>query len=282
MKRNPTTAAVTVLVLSMQFALAALLPRYSWIAVVMAAYFVGSFLSHGLWVLIHEYSHGLVFRRTRANRAMMIFANLALVVPSAIAFARNHLRHHAYLGEIEKDLDLPSEWEASLVGNSPVRKMVWILFCPLFQLCRHFRTPENRTIDHWLILNTVAVLIGDYFIALAFGIKGLAYLLLSNYFGLGPHPLGARFLQEHLVTKSPQETYSYYGMLNFLTFNVGYHNEHHDFPTVAWNRLPKLTRNCSEFYLGLRAYTSWLGLLFLFVSDRTISLRSRMVRTGRP
>ena len=35
-----------------------------------------------------------------------------------------------------------------------------------------------------------------------------------------------------------QETNDYYGWLNRIQLNIGYHNEHHDFPSVPWNRLP--------------------------------------------
>src|SRR5207245_7373140 len=50
-----------------------------------------------------------------------------------------------------------------------------------------------------------------------------------------------RWIQRHYMTaEGEQETFSYYGPLNRVAFNVGYHNEHHDFPSVPWNRLPEI------------------------------------------
>ncbi|WRX23470.1 hypothetical protein QQP08_015957 [Theobroma cacao] len=58
------------------------------------------------------------------------------------------------------------------------------------------------------------------------GWKPLAYLILSTFVGGGMHPMAGHFIAEHYVFKLDQETYSYYGPLNLLTWSVGYHNVH--------------------------------------------------------
>ena len=95
-----------------------------------------------------------------------------------------------------------------------------------------------------------------------FGWLPVAYLFLSTAFALGVHPVGARWIQEHYVFREGQETYSYYGPLNKLSFNMGYHNEHHDFPQVPWSRLPKVRALAPEFYDHLYYHRSWTKLLF--------------------
>jgi hypothetical protein len=59
----------------------------------------------------------------------------------------------------------------------------------------------------------------------------LKYLIVSSIFAIGLHPLGARWIPGHR-SRHGQETYSYYGPLNKVSFNVGYHNEHHDIVAV--------------------------------------------------
>ena len=66
-----------------------------------------------------------------------------------------------------------------------------------------------------------------------------------------------------------------------MSFNVGYHNEHHDLMTIPWSRLPQVRTIAPEFYEGLHAYTSWTALMVRFVSDRDISLFNYIVRRSR-
>jgi sphingolipid delta-4 desaturase len=132
--------------------------------------------------------------------------------------------------------------------------------------------------DGWIAANLVIVVLVDVAVLYGFGLKALAYLAFSTLFALGLHPLGGRWVQEHYVTAEGQETYSYYGILNKLCFNMGFHNEHHDFPNVPWNHLPKLTKMAPHHYRTLKSYRSWTAVLLNFIFNPAMSAYSRIVR----
>jgi sphingolipid delta-4 desaturase len=91
--------------------------------------------------------------------------------------------------------------------------------------------------------------------------------------------LGARWIQEHFTLERSQETFSYYGPINRVALNVGYHNEHHDLPSIPWNNLPKLRAMAPEFYDTLKSHASWSRLLFQFIFDPRYSLAGRVERS---
>eukprot|EP00121_Abeoforma_whisleri_P010500 Awhi_evm1s9685 len=72
----------------------------------------------------------------------------------------------------------------------------------------------------------------------------------------------------------PPHTYSYYGWLNDLTLNVGYHVEHHDFSQIPWTKLPELKRIAGEkWYPTKRAHKNrGLFEMYNFVTNPNISL----------
>jgi sphingolipid delta-4 desaturase len=104
------------------------------------------------------------------------------------------------------------------------------------------------------------------------------YLLLSLVFAGGLHPTSGHFISEHYVFEEGQETYSYYGPLNLVTFNVGYHNEHHDFPRIPGSRLPMVRKMAPEFYDNLHSYNSWVAVNWRFLTDKSVTLYSRTKR----
>ena len=75
------------------------------------------------------------------------------------------------------------------------------------------------------IVNLIIAFSFDAVMYYGFGIKAASYFLLSTILGLSLHPISGHFIAEHYVFQEGQETYSYYGPLNAITYNVGYHNE---------------------------------------------------------
>lgn len=162
------------------------------------------------------------------------------------------------------------------------------------------------------VLNLITQLSFDYMLMQVCGgsFKPVLYLLFSSFLAGSLHPCAGHFIAEHyffseiksggtesmkelaaqkdssssakssspLDSLTPPETYSYYGPLNILTYNVGLHNEHHDFPAIPWTRLPEVYRIAREFYEPLPCHRSWVWVIWAFILDQNVGLWCRVKR----
>ena len=277
--KNPLTIIPLVGIVAGMVIISWLLRDSAWWLIFLVAYFVGAFANHALFVMIHECSHNLLFKGKTGNYIASMIANLPHVLPSAISFTRYHRMHHVHQGNHDLDADLPDFWEARVFGNNFFSKALWLLLFPVFQVRRTFRLKNIKPVDSWIVTNWVLQLVFNIVIWVFISPKALMFMLISFFFSVGLHPLGARWIQEHyLVLDETQETYSYYGPLNLLAFNVGYHNEHHDFPSIPWNKLPEIKKHAPGYYDSLQSHMSWTKLFFRFLFDKNITLHSRILR----
>jgi len=278
---TPISAVWTLALVVTQCGLAFWIGPTRWFVWLPCAYVVGATIDHALWALIHDCCHNLVFRSRTANRWVAILANLPLVVPGAISFCKYHLLHHRHMGDMNLDAGVPGATESAVIGRSGTAKALWLAGTIVVQGFVRPRRLSVRLLDGWTIINIVVQTACLVALGLWVGAAPFKYLIASTVFAIGLHPLGARWIQEHFALVPGQETYSYYGPLNKVSFNVGYHNEHHDLVTIPWSRLPDVRRLAPEFYDGLHSYSSWTSLLARFVSDRNITLFTYIVRPSR-
>lgn len=141
------------------------------------------------------------------------------------------------------------------------------------------------------LFNVVVQLAFDLLLVHCLGAGALAYLITSSFLAGSLHPCAGHFIAEHYVFEKQSEnartppkaipvpeTYSYYGPLNALTYNVGLHNEHHDFPAIPWTRLFKLHEIAKEFYIDLPHHESWIWVVWQFIWDQEVGLWCRVKR----
>jgi sphingolipid 4-desaturase/C4-monooxygenase len=259
-----------------QLAFAYALRDAPWWCVVLVAYAAGGIVNQALLLAIHELSHNLAFRKPWQNRLFAVFVNLPVGVPVAETFRYYHSLHHVHQGDEALDTDLPTRFEARLLRGT-WQKALWLsvqgLAYALRPLFVHPKKPSAAE-----LLNLLVQLAFNAAIFSFWGIKALAYLPISSLIVMGLHPIAGHYISEHYVFRPGQETYSYYGPLNRLTFNVGYHNEHHDFPYIPGSRLARLRRLAPEFYDGLMHHTSWTATLWQYVTRPNLGAYSRIKR----
>jgi len=301
------TKYLTAAVVALQFLIAISLrstPFLSW-RFFLTSYIIGATANQNLFLAIHEISHNLAFKSPVVNRYFAIFANLPIGLPYCAAFRPYHLEHHKFLGIDGIDTDLPTRFEALFLQNVLGKAFFWyeiqqhlFLMGSTFQILFYAVRPmfvKAQTFTGLHYLNILVQFVVDYFLVTTFGWKPLVYLLFSSFLAGSLHPCAGHFIAEHYIlsyttpkpTKDhaipfPEETFSYYGPLNWLCYNVGYHNEHHDFPFVAWTKLPKLREIAAEFYDDLPHHDSWSWVIWDFITnDGGKGLWGRVKREGK-
>ncbi|RAH84145.1 methionine aminopeptidase [Aspergillus japonicus CBS 114.51] len=307
---EPLTKYVVLGVVSLQILCAYLLRNTSMLSWTFfaTAYVIGATSNQNLFLAIHEISHNLAFRSAMANRLLAIFANLPIGLPYSAAFRPYHLTHHKSLGVTGLDTDLPTAVEAFFL-DSLLGKAFFCTFQIFFYAVRpmFIYSPPFTSIH---LLNLAVQLSFDYALVQICGgsIQPVLYLLMSSFLAGSLHPCAGHFIAEHyffsqvshgteslqalqnpkeeqkspaphpLDSLPPPETYSYYGPLNFFTYNVGLHNEHHDFPAIPWTRLHELHRIAREFYEPLPCHHSWVWVIWTFILDKNVGMWCRVKR----
>jgi sphingolipid 4-desaturase/C4-monooxygenase len=255
--------------------------RNSWRLALLLGFTIGPYVDAGALCLIHEASHMLVFACPCYNRVLGILTNMIMIMPLSEIFMQHHNAHHKNLGNDEFDVDVPTDFEIDLIGNSTIGKAFWLTFNMIILPVRSvMRLPVK--VNRFLILNWV--------VCLSFGAlilfcsrQSFVYLLLSLLQSQGLHPANSRQVQRHIfngdeamrvANPNRPPTYSYYGRGNKLTLNVGLHVEHHDFPYIAWTRLPELRSIAGEQWYPTASSHPHRGFseIINFIINRNISL----------
>lgn len=270
---------VTVMVI-LQLAVCFAMKDQSWIIVLIFSYLFGGTINHSLTLAIHEISHNLAFGHSRplTNRLFGFFVNLPIGIPMSISFKKYHLDHHRYQGDERQDVDIPSGIETKLFTRT-ASKVIWVLLQPFFYGVRPFFI-NPKPLGKLEAINIILQLTFDYLLWYNWGTKALVYLVLGSFLATGLHPMAGHFISEHYMFVKGFETYSYYGPLNWLTWNVGYHNEHHDFPSIPGSKLPKVRQIAPEYYDNLPSHDSWVKVIWDFIFDPEIGPYARVKRSS--
>jgi sphingolipid delta-4 desaturase len=156
------------------------------------------------------------------------------------------------------------------------------------------KTPNELELLNWVV--QIAYDVALYILA-GQSFMPFLYLLLSDLFGLGSSPLAGHFIAEHYtfhpeeenlpthfeyqghkIRRAGPETMSYTGPLNFWSFSVGYHVEHHDLPNVPGSNLFALRTMAPELYENEKVHSSWTKVILDYIFTPGMGPFSRVKR----
>jgi fatty acid desaturase len=183
--------------------------------------------------LNHEAIHHNLGFSPRGHR-LVLHGLSALMLGSNSAVAYNHLRHHTHVGR-------PEDIEGKCGRMNGWRVLAYGPFFPVEMHVDAWRRggPDLRrrmTADLALNLGVVAVALASGAAFLLFHVAAMALAqCLTAFFAVWITHRGCH--GEALVARTQRS-----GIVNFLTYNMFFHLEHHLFPGVPVKHLPRLAQ----------------------------------------
>lgn len=200
--------------------------------VIFMGVFVGTLYDCAITNSVHELIHELAIEGSPvANKFLSGFVNLALVLPFAAGYHRSHRHHHAYLGT-DLDAKYPTMEEIQAYDQDFIGRLKYIFGHPLQGGKRWERIAPGDKPNQYIVWNERTVWLVDILILIFWGYKSLLYLLLAFWINDTIFIQGSKNYVDHWVSETDTYTSSYYGWVNMINFNIGYHREHHDFPNI--------------------------------------------------
>jgi sphingolipid delta-4 desaturase len=278
---DPRTVLALPVLLALHWGVAWLVSDAPVWAIFLAAFTLGQILIHAAGSLVHETAHNLIFRRPLPKRLFDL--GLEWILSSygrQLIYQYEHITsHHPHIGDYEHDYEHEDicafQSRMQLRADNPRLQRLLTVFTlivhalPLGSIlgdgvigwanARASGRPQRdaqreigaaRPPAGQMRLFMAVSALSNLTMLWLLGPWALLYHIwaLSLFLGkLGVWNLG-QSLSEHEGTDEITPTRSYYGPLNWLLFNTGYHNEHHTFPNVAWTRLPLLHRTAPEVF----------------------------------
>lgn len=302
---DPTTAVWCLAAAGTQLAIALAVGFGPWWLMLLTAWVVGTSINIMLFQLGHECVHGLVFKSKRLNRLWFTLTTLPMFLSGHHTWWEEHLVHHNDMGA-KKDFitrrrsyflrtrltsPLVFPYSAIMLVMQVMRSTIGLVMYAGGLLAGQSK-PTPRTLavladqhlvsgyvkdgaERWAVWYPLVNLVTCTALLLIGGWQSVVYLLASQAFFTGflhPYCLGWVLGISHFHgARRYQPTASHYGwLINLLSFNAGYHVEHHDLMTIPWRRMPALRRMAPEFYDNLETIPSytWLALQFVFSGPR--------------
>jgi len=209
---------------------------------------VGTIFDCAITNSVHELIHEMAIENwPLANKILSGYVNLALFLPFAAGYHRSHRHHHSFLGT-DLDAKYPTMEEALQYDQNIIGRLKYIFTHPLQGGSRWNKIVPGDPPNEYMKWNERTVYLVDALILIFWGYKSLLYLLVAFWINDTIFIQGSKNFVDHWVSENETYTSSYYGWVNMIDFNIGYHREHHDFPNVPGRYLALITKMAPEFY----------------------------------